>query len=212
MKPHRTGLKTTSTAIIQLNKNVIRIVLATAFILLLPLFAMQFTDEVAWDLIDFAVAGALLIGTGLMYELVTRKASTIVYRFAVGLALAAAFILVWANLAVGLIGSEDEPANLMYIGVLAVGVIGALIARFQPRGMAWALFATALAQALVAGIALTAGMYQYPGSSVSEILNVNGGFIVMWVGSALLFRHAGSTHSDRRFPPPPQAEEEAGSR
>lgn len=179
------------------NKNIIYIVLATAFILLLPLLAMQFTDEVAWSLGDFAVAGVLLIGTGITYELITRKAGNIMYRFAVGVALAAAFILIWANLAVGLIGSEDEPANLMYIGVLAVGIIGTIIARLQPRGMERALFATALAQALVTVIALIAGMYRYPGSSVSEILNVNGVFIVLWVGSALLFRRASATSSNR---------------
>ena len=79
------------------------------------------------------------------------------YRAAVGVALAAAFILVWVNLAVGIIGSEDNPANVMYGGVLAVGIIGAIIARFQPHGMARALVATALAQALVAVIALIAG-------------------------------------------------------
>lgn len=186
-----------STNIIMQNKNIIYIVLATAFILLLPLLAMQFTDEVAWSLGDFAVAGVLLIGTGITYELITRKAGNIMYRFAVGVALAAAFILIWANLAVGLIGSEDEPANLMYIGVLAVGIIGTIIARLQPRGMERALFATALAQALVTVIALIAGMYRYPGSSVSEILNVNGVFIVLWVGSALLFRRASATSSNR---------------
>jgi hypothetical protein len=50
------------------------------------------------------------------------------------------------NLAVGVIGTEDDPANLMYVGVLAVGIIGAIIARFRPHGMARTLFATALAQ------------------------------------------------------------------
>jgi hypothetical protein len=49
------------------NKNIIRIVLATAFILLIPLLAMQFTDEVAWDLADFVIIGTLLLGTGLTY-------------------------------------------------------------------------------------------------------------------------------------------------
>ena len=62
------------------------------------------------------------------------------------------------NLAVGIIGTEDNPANLMYGGVLAVGIVGAIIARFQPHGMARALVATALAQALVAVIALIAGL------------------------------------------------------
>ena len=183
------SLKTKSTNIIMQNKNIIRIALAVAFILLLPLLAMQITDGVAWDMADFAVAGALLFGTGLAYELVARKAGIIAYRAAVGVALAAALLLVWMNLAVGIIGSEDNPANLMYIGVLAVVIIGALIAHFRPHGMARALFATALAQALVAVIALIAERYL----AVFELLILNGFFIALWVGSALLFRRANAT-------------------
>ena len=135
---------------------------------------------------DFVVAGALLFGTGLAYELVARKAGSIAYRAAVGVALAAALLLVWMNLAVGIIGSEDNPANLMYIGVLAVVIIGALIAHFRPQGMARALFATALAQALVAVIALIAEK----DLAVFQLLMVNGFFVALWVGSALLFRRA----------------------
>ena len=100
-----------------------------------------------------------------MYELAARKTGNIAYRAAVGVALAAALLLVWINLAVGIIGNEDNPANLMYIGVLAVGTIGAIIARFQPHGMARALFATALAQGLVVVIALIAGKQHSPISS-----------------------------------------------
>jgi hypothetical protein len=176
--------------VIMKHKNIIRIALATAFILLLPLLAMQITDEVVWDLADFAVAGALFFGTALTYELVARKMGSIAYRVAVGIALGAAFLLVWVNLAVGLIGSEEELANLMFVGVLAVGVIGAFIARFRPHGMARALFATALAQALVAVIALGAGLHQSPGSSVSEIVTVSGFFVALFLGSAGLFRKA----------------------
>ena len=94
------------------------------------------------------------------------------------------------NLTVGLMVTEDNPTNLMYGGVLAVGIIGAIIARFQPHGMARALFATALAQALVAVIALIAGMHQAPYSSVGEILGLNGFFVVLFLGSAWLFRNA----------------------
>src|SRR5918994_7255825 len=80
---------------------------------------------------------------------------TTAYRTAAGLALAAAVLIVWLSVAAGLIGIEDDdPANLMYVGVLAIGFIGAITARFQPRGLARALFATALAQALVGVIAL----------------------------------------------------------
>jgi hypothetical protein len=168
------------------NKNIILIALAVAFILLLPLLAMQITDEVAWDMADFAVAGALLFGTGLAYELVARKSGMISYRAAVGVALSAALLLVWMNLAVGIIGSEDNSANLMYIGVLAVLIIGAVIAHLRPHGMARALFATALAQAFVTVIALFAEKQL----AVLEILLLNGFFVALWVGSALLFRRA----------------------
>lgn len=78
------------------------------------------------------------------------------YRFAAGVEIVAALILVWLSLGVGIIGRDGDPANLMYFGVLAIGIIGSLIARFRPRGMSRALFATALAQTSVATIALTA--------------------------------------------------------
>jgi hypothetical protein len=101
-----------------------------------------------WTETDFAFAGALIVGTGVTFELAARMTNNNAYRAAVGVALAAAFLLIWINAAVGIIGSEDNPANLMYGGVLAVGTIGAVIARFEPDGMARALFVIALAQAL----------------------------------------------------------------
>ena len=171
-------------------KAAVGIALATGFILLLPLLAMQFTDEVVWDLADFAIAGVLLFAAGFTYKLSAIKVSNTVYRSAVGLTLAAAFILFWVNGAVGIIGNEENPVNLMYVGVLAIGIIGSIVARFQPHGMARALFATALAQALVAVIALIAGKHQTSVSSVSEILILNGFFVALFLGSARLFRNA----------------------
>lgn len=177
-------------------RNILRIVLATAFLLLLPLLAMRFTNQVAWDLIDFIMAGALLLGTGLTYELVARKAGTIAYRVAVGIALAAALLLVWINLAVGIIGSEDNPANLMYVGVLAVGLIGAAIARLEAGGMARALFGSALATALVPAIALIIGKPSITPGDAPGVLGVfvlNTFFVILFAGSALLFRRAASS-------------------
>ncbi|MCK5074688.1 MAG: hypothetical protein KAQ98_14755, partial [Bacteriovoracaceae bacterium] len=77
---------------------------------------------------------------------------------------------------------EDNPANLMYGGVIIVGIIGSLIARFRPHGMARALFATALAQMLVGVIALIAGL------GFNLVLDVS--FATLWLGSALFFRRA----------------------
>ena len=118
------------------------------------------------------------------------KTGNTTYKAAVGLAIATPLLLVWVIGAVGVLGVDGDPADLMYIGVLAVGIIGAIIARFQPHGMARALFATALAQALVAVIALILGMHQAPYSSVGEILGLNGFFVALFLGSAWLFRKA----------------------
>jgi len=174
----------------------VRIVIAAVVILLVPLVAMQFTDQVVWGPGDFAVAGALLIGTGLLYELAVRKSANAVYRIAVGVALAAAFLLIWINLAVGIIGEPDELANAMYFGVLAVGLIGAVFARFHPQSMAYALFATAFAQALVGAIVLIFSLGDAMTGRLETVV-LNGLFVALFAGSALLFRRAarGSEHA-----------------
>lgn len=153
-----------------------------ALLLLVPWVAMQFTEEVAWDLADFTLIGAMLFVACGTYELTARVTGNTAYRAAVGVALAAAFTLVWLNLAVGIIGSEENPANWMYGGVLAVGLMGAILARFQPHGMARALVGMALAQALVAVIALIAGW--------GNALILTGIFVALWLTSARLFRKA----------------------
>jgi hypothetical protein len=178
-------MKTDNTAY----RSTIRIVIAAASLLLVPLVAMQFTDEVVWTPFDFAAAGTLLVGTALLYRLGIRYATDFVYRAAVGVAVGSALFLVWSNLAVGLIGSEDNPANFMYGGVLAVCLAGAVAARSQPRGMARALFATAAAQALVGAIAIILRLGA-PESGPLELLGVNGMFVVLFVASAALFRRA----------------------
>jgi hypothetical protein len=165
-------------------------VLAAAFILLLPLLAMQITDEVVWTVADFAFAGVLLVGTGLIYELAARKAAMIAYRAAVGVALAAAFILIWLTGAVGIIGSEDNNANLMYGGVLAVGLVGAIIVRFRSRGLALAMIATALVQVLVGVLALIGGLGATGPRWPWDVVGLTGFFAALWLGSAWLFRRA----------------------
>jgi hypothetical protein len=86
------------------NKRLFIIVLTVALLLLIPLIAMQFTDEVNWTLLDFVVAGALLLGTGLIFELVMRKVKKAGLRIAMLVALLAMLVLIWAELAVGILG------------------------------------------------------------------------------------------------------------
>ena len=113
----------------------------------------------------------------------------IAYRSAMGIALVAACLLIWLSLGVGIIGKDGDPANMMYFGVLAIGLLGAIISRFQPQGMARTLWAMALAQALVAAIAVAAGL-GLPWSGPAEIILLNGFFVAMFAGSAWLFQRA----------------------
>jgi hypothetical protein len=79
-----------------------------------------------WDRWDFLFAGTLVAAVVLVFMVLkARKPDNTAYKSAVGLALAAAFILIWVNGAVGIIGAARNDANMMYGGVLAVGSIGA---------------------------------------------------------------------------------------
>lgn len=84
------------------NRRLIAIISVIVFILLLPLAAMQFTDEVNWTLSDFIIAAILLFGTGLLCELVLRKIHEVKYRVAVCGVLLAGLLIIWAELAVGI--------------------------------------------------------------------------------------------------------------
>lgn len=143
-----------------------------------------------WDIFDFAVFGAMLLGVGVVYALAKRRASNTTYRFAIGVALAAAFLLVWVNGAVGIIGNENNDANMMFFGVLLVGVVGAIIARLRPKGMARAMYATAFAQVMVAVIALTTNLGTAGASWPWDVLVLTGFFTALWIVSARLFRKA----------------------
>ncbi|MEJ0053118.1 MAG: hypothetical protein WDN10_00090 [bacterium] len=147
-----------------------------------------------WTFFDFVFMGALLFGACLVYELVAETRNNGAYRTAVGLAVATAVLLVWINAAVGIIGDGDlDSPNGLYFAVLAIGFVSACIARFRPRGMARALGITALAQALVPVIALVFWkplLFEPPG--VFGVFVLNTFFVLVWIGSALLFRRAGT--------------------
>jgi hypothetical protein len=117
---------------------------------------------------------------------VRRTMTNSSYRVAVGIAVAAALLIVWMH---GALATEDDSPGLLFYGVLAVGIVGAIIARSRPQSMARALFATALAQALVAVIAMIAWEQYF------EISILSGFFIALWIGSALLFRKAACVES-----------------
>ncbi|GAB4256659.1 MAG: hypothetical protein Kow0027_23810 [Saprospiraceae bacterium] len=132
----------------------LQVALFTAGLLMIPLIAMQFTDEVQWDLADFVIMGLMLAGAGGMYVLISNLSDKKAYKLAIGIALVSCFLLVWISLAVGIIGAEDNPVNLLYGIVLAVAGIGSGVARFRSAGMARVMFIAAVMQFLVPFLAL----------------------------------------------------------
>ena len=168
--------------------------LITALLLVISLLANHFVDGWSWPPAFFVLVAILTSGTGVAYELITRNVDTFAYRAAVVVALVSGFVLVWGNFVQA--ADDINPAAMMYLAVPILGIIGACIARFHSHGMAHALFATALAQTLVLAIAL---MRNPPVASwTAAVWRGFGGntlFVMLFVGSALLFRTAAREES-----------------
>lgn len=159
-----------------------------AALLLLPLIAMQFTDQVVWTGFDFAFAATLIFGVLAIFELAVRKTANRAYRAGVIFALVVSFLLIWINAAVGIIDGapgDETPANLMFFGVIGTAAIGALIARGNPRGMAYTMTFAAFMQIGVALIAAALGMQPLGG-----IFAITSVFGMLWLASAGLFRRS----------------------
>lgn len=170
-------------------KNIIRIALLTIVLLLIPFVAMQFSEEVQWYASDFIFMGALIFGTGLAYEFISKKFANFPYRIGVGIALFASFLLIWMNGAVGIIGSENNPANMMYLGVLLIELFGVIVSRLKPHAMSKAMFTTASAQFLVPIIAFIIYRPDFsPG--VVGVFMINTFFVLMFAVSGLFFKKA----------------------
>lgn len=160
-----------------------------AALILLPLIAMQFTSGVNWGVEDFGLAVAMVLIAGITFELAVRITGNRAYRAAVGIALAAAFVLLWVNAAVGIIGSENNRINLLFDAVPLAGVIGAALVRFRARGMARVMVVVACAQVAVAVIVFAAG-FGFTGP-----LTVF--FSAMWLTSGWLFGKAAGQQASR---------------
>lgn len=171
----------------QLRGNLVRMLVwgGAACLLLLPWVAMQFDVEgVHWTLGDFVVMGAMLLAVCISYEIAARLARNNAYIVAAGIAAGAGFLMTWANLAVGIIGSENNPVNDLFFGVVAVAVAGALLVRLRSRPLAWVMVSTAVVQVGVCLYAWLAGH--------GHVWVFTGVMCALWLASASLFRKAGT--------------------
>jgi hypothetical protein len=159
-------------------------------LLLLPLVAMQFTPEVNWTLSDFIFAGVMFGIVGGTFELAVRASGNASYRLGAAIALVTAFLLVWINLAVGIIGNEDNPLNLMFFGVIAAALVGSVVARFKADGMSRAMTIAGVIQAAIGlgTFAFNIAWTEPPGA-IGLLLLIEF-FAGTWFASAWLFRKA----------------------
>lgn len=171
----------------QMQKTMLRVALAALGLLMVPLVASRVVEGWNWGPGAFVFTYVLFFGTGMAYALIAGKMNAWAYRAAVGLALVAGFVLGWATM-VHMSGTEN-PLNLVYFGVLAVGAIGAGLARLEARGMARALFAMAAALAL-AWVVTQVLSSDTPAGPVWNAGVMHGGFVLLFAAAGLLFRHA----------------------
>lgn len=132
------------------------------------------------DLLSLGLFPVLIIGTFIMFKESSSRPNS--YKVAFTIAMAAALLLVWIIPAVGIYGRSGDPADLPYYGVLAVGVAGALISRFRPKGMFLTMGAMAVSQISVSLLGLITEI------GAAWILNVF--FAGLWTASAWLFMNA----------------------
>lgn len=171
----------------QMQKTVLRVALAALGLLMVPLIASRVVEGWNWSPGAFVFTYLLFFGTGMAYALIARTMNAWSYKAAVGLALVAGFVLGWADMVH--LSETENPVYLVYFGVLAVGAIGAGMARLEARGMARALFA--MAAALAAAWVMTQVLFS--GSPAGPVWNIgvmHGGFVLLFAAAGLLFRHA----------------------
>jgi hypothetical protein len=112
------------------------------------------------------------------------------YRAGVALAIAAAFLITWMNLAVGIAGEEDNPVNLSFFGLVAVAAVGAFAAEGRARGMARTMVSVAAIQIMLGVIVSTGPVAAQEPSGPAGLFALNGFFALLWLVSGALFAKA----------------------
>jgi hypothetical protein len=158
-------------------------------LLAVPFLAMGFTSEVNWTASDFTFAGVLLAVIGGGFELAVKMSSNVHYRLGAALALLATLLTIWANLAVGIVGSNDNPANLWFFAALLLGILASMVGRFSASGMSVAAFATAVALWVAFSLAVVQPTDEPLVKHSVEFTGISI-FALLFIGSGALFRRA----------------------
>lgn len=146
---------------------------------LVPLAAKLFVPGMLWTPFDFIVWDVMLLVAAGLCEVGLRLSGDLAYRAGMVVAVGTSFLITWSNLAVGIIGDEDNPLNQMFFGVIAIAIIGAFLVRCRPKGMSMVMAVTAAAQFGTGFVALAYAQF---------VFVIVGVFALGWLLSAWLFR------------------------
>jgi hypothetical protein len=158
-----------------------------AFLLSLPALAMQFFPAagVDWNATDFVIMGVMLLVACSLVELGLRLArNNLSYVAGAIVAVGTGFVTVWANLAVGMILSERNPENFVFLGVIAIALAGGMRTRFSARGLSRSTLAAGMVQGLIGLVVAVAGLDNLYTATLI------GAFALPWLLAAGLFHWA----------------------
>jgi hypothetical protein len=155
-----------------------------AALMLAPALATRLPDQMAWDPADFILVAIMLAAVCGAWEFAMRKTRNRAYAAGAIVAAGAALLLPLVNGAVGFIGDEDNPVNLLFFGVISLALGGAIIVRFRPDGMSRTMAVTAGAQ-VAAGAVAVAMVPDLRGFAVGTAM-----FVPLWLLSSWLFAQA----------------------
>ncbi len=159
------------------------------------LLTIPWLARLPWTASDFIFAGAMFAIVGGIFELTVRASGNTWYRGGVAAALGTAFLLVWINGAVGFIGDENNPANLIFFVVITIAISGAIVARFEAAAMARAMTVAGGAQVLVALLTLIMGLGAGEPPGLAGVVVLILVFAGLWFFSGFCFRKAAAAQA-----------------
>ncbi|MAI91900.1 hypothetical protein [Ponticaulis sp.] len=143
-----------------------------------------------WSLLDFIVAGVLVAILGVGGAIFFRLNRPVTYRLGFVFMIVGMVLLFWAGGAVGIIGDENNSANLLYLLVMLTGVVGGVYTRFTDDGMMRTLVVMAILQTTIGVAALTLGWGDTAARWPWDVIAATLGFDLVWLLGAGLFRSA----------------------
>lgn len=160
---------------------------AAVALLLLPLAMMQISDEWHWTFASFLLAGLLIGGVGLLYDLVERASDSRAYRAGAAVALVTPVLILWTSIV------RDDADGIGSIMLVLAAAAASFTAWLRPAAMARAMSGMAVMQVFLALAMATAPPIAATSGGVFRELVSGGVFASLWLISAVLFRVAART-------------------